>query len=306
MSPSCSKHSSSDNIIISSIVDKASVCQMSQDPLAYAAVESMWYSGTLASATRGSMKPCFREGLSECASEIDEIASTVMVVLESRKFSKAVVHIVENSVPSPHVLHAISSFVLPAAICLVVSTSSVDGSFRLYTDASSRGVSVPEGRALEVAKAVLNSKDSTSWYWSLRVLSYSPYLQSEDSGAWLYTIDTTSNTAYPLYESSSNGEIIIPFLYTSSSTPSIVVVNTGVPTMMSCNDLKVEMTALSKLPIYRVHRTGVSTGRCFCCQYLLQAYKRLTDTEQGPQIFCPVKLSKEFFQEMKKRSTTKR
>jgi len=270
---------------------------MTQDPNAYAAVESMLSSAAVPSVTRGSMKPCSGGTVKKCLQEMDDLIPTIMVLLEPYKLSTMIVHVVEDSSPSPPELCAVSKAMLPQALCVVASVERGDKGIVLYTEHDIS--TVHASKALEILGSMSSVENSVTWYWSPKTLNYSSLFQRGTLGAWMYTLRERHDEAHPLYESKEGCTRVVPFFYTGVDRPTCVVVNKGVPTMVPGDDLSVELMALSRLPIHRVHRTGVSSGRCFCCQYLINLHSRASGEARQGEAVQTVRLEKEFFQRMR-------
>jgi hypothetical protein len=121
----------------------------------------------------------------------------------------------------------------------------------------------------------------------------------------MYTTGRSERGRYPLYKSLEKTPKVVPFLYTDLRSPVCAVLNQGIPVMSPGNDLEVEVSALSSAVISRVHRTGVASGRCFCCQYVLALSSGYSETPAISPAKQRAKLEKDFVQRMKFLSVAK-
>lgn len=71
------------------------------------------------------------------------------------------------------------------------------------------------------------------------------------------------------------GGRLVPFFNTSLISPRVVVCGQGFDAGNRGGDPEVDAIALSALPLRRVHTAVSSSGRCFCCQYIVNLHRAL-------------------------------
>lgn len=98
------------------------------------------------------------------------------------------------------------------------------------------------------------------------------------------------------------GMRILPFFYSNSTLPKVVMMGTGGAIGFCKVDLMVEIVALSRTTIDRAYNFTVSIGRCFYCQYIDSIHSAFhSDVAHKENITYNLKLSKQFRQKAKKR-----
>lgn len=239
----------------------------------------------LPAVTTDSMMCSRAEEKEKCEVGGDEICSTILSVLHSSSRVGLVVHIVDSHGPSPEVLIR-STKAAGSPTCVVLSMGNPRirngaNNISLHTDDNPEGVEMDEGRAIHTIVSIKRACDCLVWYWTLDGLGYATVFNQDDNVRWVVTLFPDTQPDTPLYgigphgSSTSNTIRVLPFFYTTPSSPTIAVMGRGFSTHMCGDDLKVELLALSRLSINRVYRSRASTGRCFCCQYLINIHDKL-------------------------------
>lgn len=271
-------------------LDKARVCRVNGGDGSYAASQSLLDSMVLPTVTTDSVMYTGVEERNSCTVDNDSVCATVMSVVHSNKELSLVVHIVDSNGPMPSTLIEATEAVSPSITCSVLSIGNPrmqDGvhTVKLHTRCNVEGAEMPEDRAIFYIRSVLRVCESLFWYWTLDSIGYTVLFNQGSRSRWVVTLFPGTRSDSPLCgidprpAAGPEAVKVLPFFYTSSASPTVAVIGRGFSAAMCGDDLKVELLALSRLSINRVYRSRSSTGRCFCCQYIVNLYNKLHGAE---------------------------
>lgn len=293
-----------------SVVGAAERCRCRVNSFSYAASQSMLDNMIL--PTVGMDSPVYSIPASNgvCSEGRDEICSTVMAIVSSMSDLRLIVHIVDSHGPHPHVLMDVTESSSSPATCMVMSVGNprAGGSpegVSLYAKSNTDGKQMSESSAIQAISSISKVCNTLFWYWTLDATGYTAVFNQQQGTRWVITLFPDAQPNAPLCGvtpgESSNGSLVrvLPFMYTSHESPTVAVMGEGFSGGICGDDLKVELMALSQLAISRVYRSRASTGRCFCCQYIVNAHGRLhTDAKAKETDRKTLRLEKKFQQRM--------
>jgi hypothetical protein len=150
----------------------------------------------------------------------------------------------------------------------------------VYVSSAGRYRKMDEADVMRMVSRVSATCETLIWYWTLDALGYGAIFNQGDTVRWAITLFPDAQMHSPLCgvepdPTGTNHPIrVLPFFYTSHRSPTVAVMGKGFSTTMRGDDLKVELLALSRLAISRVYGSRASTGRCFCCQYMINLHKQ--------------------------------
>jgi hypothetical protein len=184
---------------------------------------------------------------------------------------------------------------------------------RIFSEYNMQGKDFKESDAILLLRSVSPSNDSLYWYWSSDATGYTSIFNQEPSSVWFLTLPSSEekDESTPLYGTSirlgreRTTTKLMPFFYTNPAAPTSLLISQGVNTSVQGDDQKVEIAALCETTICRVYQSKASTGRCFCCQYIVNLHDKISGkSTPEEQLFQKLKLEKKFQQKMSKKSPT--
>lgn len=245
--------------------------------------------------------PCIRN---------DSIASTLVAILHSVKKLGAFVHIVREGEVNVQCLIDISRTAVGSKVCMAVEVSKEQegGSpmHKLHTSVNDEPMEMSEEKALCTILKLQRASSTMVLYWSETLLGYSVVLNQSPSVMWaVYTSrsraqDESSGGMQALQMSLGCVTRVLPCFYQGQEGYSMVVMGQGGTDRVPWDDLEVDMAALCDPVVQRIYCSRMPSGRCYCCQYMLNLHQEV-HSEGKPLIESSTKLrlSKKFWQNTK-------
>lgn len=297
--------------VVREILERAGSCKVHGCADSYAASQSLLDNMILPSVTTDSMMYTSSEPAEKCTMGCDEVCSTVVSIVGSRANTGLVVHVVDRHGPDPHMLVQITEASRKSVTCVVVSMGDPRmqpgaQEVGVYTASAQGQVKMSEADAIRMVSAIARASETLIWYWTLDALGYAAVFNQGSTVHWAITLFPGTQLHTPLCgvepdpNKSGHPMRVLPFFYTSHSSPTIAVTGKGFNATTHGDDLKVELLALSRLAAGRVYGSRASTGRCFCCQYIINLHERSHSevVHQGHKRLT-LRLEKGFQQRMK-------
>lgn len=294
------------------MLERADTCKVHGCTDSYAASQSLLDNMILPSVTTDSMMYTSDEPAERCSAGCDEVRSTILSVVGSRKNTRLVVHIVDVHGPDPYTLMSTTESASGSISCVVVSVGDLrmrqdQQDMDVYVSSSGEHRRMNEPDIMRMISRVSGTCETLIWYWTLDALGYGAILNQGETVHWAITLFPDVQLHSPLcgVEPNPSGTShpirVLPFFYTSHRSPTVAVMGRGFSTAMRGDDLKVELLALSRLAISRVYGSRASTGRCFCCQYIVNLHNKYHQEEPDSQDRkLTLRLEKGFQQRMRR------
>ena len=100
----------------------------------------------------------------------------------------------------------------------------------------------------------------------------------------------------------SSGASAVPCFYSEVGARNMAIIGKGGNSKATWSDLEVEMSAPCDAVIQRVYCSKAPTGRCFCCQYIVNLHEEIhSGRKHTEEETSKVKLCKKFQQNTKRR-----
>jgi hypothetical protein len=295
------------NPSLSETLLKAEACVYRGGHAPYAALETHLHPVSIPSVTQNSFMGSATDVSPCCA--CDSVASTILAVCNSVKKLNYMVHIVRSGELEPRELAEMTSCCMGGKECVVLSVPRVDESgapFLLSSSSAAEDVRVSEDSAMRLLLRMTSAFDGVIWYWSADLLGYSYILNVDEKSMWMASVRSpdhgrsSENQKMVMPSSEKHTIRVLPFFYSSKSSPVAVVMGTGGTTGVCKADLAVEMYALSRSVVDRAYSSTTSTGRCFCCQYLDNIHSTFhSSVATSSNVTHRLTLSKQFRQRTK-------
>lgn len=283
-------------------------CKHGDSSIPYAAIETHLHPVSLPSAPTTSFMGCSVNGA--VCSAGDSVASTVLAVCNSVKNIGYIVHMVRENAFNCLELAKTTSLCMGGKECTVVSIPMESGEsslFTVFSSSSEHGSAMEEGSVMKVLLQMGRISEGIVWYWHKDLLGYSYILNSDEKSMWIAKVDGDISMHQPggskMVAPSMRRKVtrVMPFFYCDADKPALLVMGAGGSIDMCKADLEVEVAALSRNIIDRAYRSTVSTGRCFCCQYIDTIHHSfhfgVSLADEGTST---LKLTKQFRQSVKK------
>lgn len=146
-----------------------------------------------------------------------------------------------------------------------------------------------EPRCIGLLVSLAKSCESLFWYWDPRMSGYNTIFGQMECSSWAYSA-AASSTYDPrlcgMKLRGRDGHIggrLIPFFNTSVSSLRVIVWGQGFDVTHREDDPGVDVLLLSALPVKRIHGAVSSSGRYFCCQYIVNLHRSLHIAGERPK-----------------------
>jgi hypothetical protein len=239
----------------------------------------------------------------------DSTVCTLAAVLHSVKKTGVYIHLMEESEGSPDVVMEVTES-MTSRFCVVVvfhSAASIVGtSCVVHTGSMETGLEIQEEEVLSMLTRLQSASSSTVFYWSPRSLGYSSVLSQSPESSWIAYMSSNLREGdvhkgmQMIY--ASPGLKAFPCFYRDTKRGEMAVVGKGGSCRTAWNDLEVEMSALCDTVAQRVYCSSAPTGRCFCCQYIINLHEQIHSGHKGgAEETFKVRLCKKFQQNTKRK-----
>lgn len=246
----------------------------------------------------------------------NSMTSTLIAVLHSVKKLGSYIHLIKGKDIDPFRVMRVCKAVAPSRVCLVLSITEGAGphepSHTLYSTATQEGKLVSEEKALSVLLSVQRASSSMVFYWSEASLGYSVVLNQSPGAMWTVympgeSCEKDAYTKIRMVQADSRCVTrVLPCFYGGSGTTQMMVMGRGGTDEVSWRDLEVGMAALCEPVIDRTYCSSTPTGRCFCCQYMVNLHEEVhTGGRPVKEKASKLRLCDKFWQKTKTGDTRK-
>lgn len=261
--------------------DGAKNCIYEGSPEGYAATEPILSQMILPMSRHGSVMYSGSGRDQMCTSGTDSVSSTIEVISHSLKTVSVFVHITDSFGPPPPLLlsstHAHAE--APLVMCILIDNESGDGeSVSVTTSVQPAPALTNMYVASEILHSLSSSLNMALWYWTSPKNPNCTMLSVGSPSVCVQTCGPLgfegSHVFAPLVSRGEQKITVMPMFYTDRGKQTIVAVFNGPPDRFRHIDLGVDYQARSRAVIDRVYDTSCSSGRCFCCQYMINLHRR--------------------------------
>lgn len=235
---------------------------------------------------------------------VDSVATTLTAMLYSVKKIKVFIHLMSDRGPTLEDVAMVSRGVVPGSITIAsMMYRHRDGEMRHWVTHLGGLEEIGECKFLSICMALQRATRCMVFYWSAESMGYSNILNQSSDTLWARMMTTggeverSLESTFDMRCDPSSGLRYMPAFHTNNNADGVVAMGRGGTGSIRGVDLRVGALALCRPVTYRVYSSRSPSGRCFCCQYIVNVHQEIHRGDKPrKEVWSTVELTEKFHQ----------